>query len=840
MSGGTQPQVEVPRNRGLTTSEAERRLHREGPNRVPEAAPPSRLELVGRQLANPMVALLGLAAAVSVAIGEWLDAAIIVAIALANTALGYFQEGRAEGASRRLRKLMAPMATVLRDGQVRRVSAEALVRGDRVRLRGGDRVPADLSLTSGDGIEVDESAVTGESLPVSKPPGSTLYAGAIVTRGAGDAVVTATGSRTEIGRAVMSALRIPPTPTPLQRRLQRFAGFLLRAAVLICLALAGLAWAQGESLTDSILIGVSLAVAAVPEGLPAVLTIALALGVQRMAERGAIAKRLEAVETLGSATVICADKTGTITENRMSLARLYLCALGAEVAPQDSVGAEAIDELLTASLLASDELVRVSDGSADPSVEPVEAAIASAAASHGIDAGRLLDEREVVGMRPFDSERKRMSVTIESADGRILFAKGAPEKMLERLVDDVDRSDLVARSERWAEQGMRVLIVAKRELPAGVEDDTELTPLGILGIHDPARAGVARSVAEAREAGVRTVMITGDHPGTALAIARETRVVEDEHASVLTGAELDELSDDELVARSSEVGVYARVVPRHKVRIVDALRRRGEVVAMTGDGVNDVPALEAADIGVAMGERGTDAARAAADLVLTDDDYSTIVEAIRRGRSIYENVLRFVHFLLAANAGEVMVFALAIALGLDAPLTVVQILVVNLLTDGLPAVALAVDPPERDAMQRPPRPPTQGILDPIRGRLLVGGIATGLAAFVSFLIGESESHAIGQTMAFATLVFAQLTHVFAVRGTDWFFRAGRNTALIGAVLLSAAVQAVILAVPAVAERFDVVALSPVQVAWALALATVPFLAVELFKAIMRARSPLYA
>ena len=388
---------------------------------------------------------------------------------------------------------------------------------------------------------------------------------------------------------------------------------------------------------------------------------------------------------------------------------------------------------------------------------------------------------------------------------------------------------------------MRVLMVAKRDLGPGDEEERELPPLGLLGIRDPARAGVAESVEEARKAGVRTVMITGDHPGTALAIARETTIVGEDETSVVTGAELDELSDEELTARSSEAWVYARVVPRHKVRIVDALRRHGEVVAMTGDGVNDVPALEAADIGVAMGERGTDAARAAADLILTDDDYSTIVSAIRQGRSIYENVLRFVQFLLAANAGEVMVFALAIALGLDAPLTVVQILVGNLLTDGLPAVALAVDPPEREAMRRPPRPSSEGILDPIRGRLVVGGVATGLAAFASFLIGNADSHAAGQTMAFATLVFAQLTYVFAVRGTDWFFRAGRNAALLGAVALSAIVQVVILVVPAVAEIFDVVALSPAQVSAALVLAVVPFLAAEAFKAVMRNQwSPLHA
>jgi Ca2+-transporting ATPase len=781
-----------------------------------------------------MVVLLGLAAAVSLAIGEWLDSGIIVAIALANTALGYFQEGRAEGASRRLKKMMTPMARVLRDGTLRGVGAEELVPGDVIRLRAGDRVPADGSLTS-DALEVDESAVTGESLAVEKGAGSPLYAGTIVTRGAGDASVTATGAGTEIGRAVTGALRIPTTPTPLQRRLQRFAAFLLRAALLLCVAVAGLAWAQGDSLADSILIGVSLAVAAVPEGLPAVLTIALALGVQRMAERGAIAKRLEAVETLGSATVICADKTGTITENRMSLARLYPCAVGAEIELRDGSYADAIDELLEASLLASDELARSAEGSTTVSGSPVEVAIAEAADDRGIDPEQLFDQTEVVRIEPFDSERKRMSVTVETPEGRTLFAKGAPEKMLERLTRGADRSALRSLSENWADRGMRVLMVAKRDLAPGGEGDHQLTPLGVLGIHDAPRPGVAQSVEQAREAGVRTIMITGDHPGTALAIARETGIVRDDRAEVITGMELDELSDDELAARSSEVRVYARVVPRHKVRILDALRRRGEVTAMTGDGVNDVPALEAADIGVAMGKQGTDAARAAADLILTDDDYSTIVAAVRRGRSIYENVIRFVHFLLAANAGEVMVFALAIALGLGAPLTVVQILLVNLLTDGLPAVALAVDPPERDVMRRPPRPSTEGILDPIRGRLIVGGVATGLAAFASFLIGDSESHAAGQTMAFATLVFAQLTHVFAVRGWDWFFRAGRNSALIGAVLLSAALQALILGVPGIAERFDVVALSPVQLGWALALATVPFLAVESFKAIQRSR-----
>jgi Ca2+-transporting ATPase len=380
---------------------------------------------------------------------------------------------------------------------------------------------------------------------------------------------------------------------------------------------------------------------------------------------------------------------------------------------------------------------------------------------------------------------------------------------------------------------LRVLLVARRDLPAGADPESSLLGLGLLALEDPARPGARASVEEARRAGVRTVMVTGDHPGTAVAIARATGIAASADAQAILGAELDGLSDEELIARSREADVYARVVPEHKVRIVDALTRDGEVVAMTGDGVNDGPALEAAHIGVAMGLRGTDAAKAAADMVLADDDYSTIVRAIGRGRSIYDNVLRFVQFLVSANAGEVLVFALAIALGMSAPLTVVQILVVNLLTDGLPAVALGVDPPDRDVMRRPPRPPRQGLLEPIRGPLVVGGAATGAAAFASFAIGDPSGHAVGQTMAFTTLVFAQLAYVFAVRGSGWFYEAGRNPALYAAVLISAATAAAILAVPSLAERFGVVPMSPGQLAAALALAALPFVCLETLKAVRR-------
>ena len=830
---------------GLRAREAAERLARDGPNRMPEAAAPTRLQLLSRQLRNAMVVLLAGAAGISLAIGELLDAAIILAIVVANALLGYVQEGRAEEASRHVRELLAPRTRVLRDGRAVEIDAQELVAGDVVLLQAGDRVPADGRLLDATRLAVDESALTGESFPVAKrveprigshaPLGdrpAEAFAGTTVTLGNGRLLVTATGLRTELSRIAAEAAAIREPPTPLQQRLDRLAAFLLRGAAVVCVALTALQWLYGADLADALLTGVSLAVAAVPEGLPAVVTVCLAIGMRRMAERGAIVRRMQAVETLGSTTVICSDKTGTLTENRMRLIRAYAgdphreldCAGGAEGE------AQALRELLAAAVLACEAEAR--PGEPVAGADPTERAILEAAARLGVVRGVALDGGRIERFEPFDPERKLSSAVVRGADGRLsAYALGAPEALLERLDPAARRSGerLAEEAGRWASEGTRVLLVASRvRFEAEGDAESGLTALGLLGLADPPRAGARDTVHEARAAGVRTVMITGDHPRTALAIARATGVagVEDR---VLSGRDLDRLSDLELERAASEVAVYARVAPAHKVRIVQALASRGHVVAMTGDGVNDVPALRAAHIGIAMG-RGTDAAAAAADMILTDDNYATIVHAIRRGRAIHDNIQHFLLFLLSANAGEVLLFALAIPLGLSAPLTVVQILLVNLLTDGLPAVALGTDPPHPEVMRRRPRPPRQGLLEPVAGRLAVGGAAMGAAAFAAFAAGDSHSQELGQTMAFTTLVFGQLLLAFAARGSDWFFRAPRNRWLYAAVLLSALVPSLLLSVPPLADRFGMAAMSAGQLALALGLAFVPFMTLEGFKA----------
>ena len=777
--------------------------------------------LLRRQLQNAMTLLLGGAATVAVAAGEPLDALVIAAIVVLNAVVGAIQEGRAEAAARAVRELLAETSTVVREGRTSEQASTGIVPGDVVLLAPGDRVPADGRFIAATSTEVDESTLTGESLPSPKraePPDApeaplaarrtAAFAGTTVARGHATMVVTATAAQTELGTIAELADR-PERATPLQRRLDQFAAGLLRAALVLSAALTAVAWAHGANLADSVLIGVSLGVAAVPEGLPAVITVTLALGMRRLAARGAIVRRLPAVEALGSVTVICTDKTGTLTENRMSVTRL--------------AAVDGDDRLLSVALIAS-----------DPAGGPEDAAVRAAAAAAGLTREDVLGGVEIVGGVPFDAERRLMSVMFERDGRRVSSVKGAPEAVLPRLRHPA--RDLESIAADWSTSGVRVLMVAERAgSPPGEDPERELTALGLIGLADPPRPSAAPAVAAAREGGIRTVMITGDHPGTAAAVARACGIGDPSGPRVMTGAQLDELSDEELRDRVGAVDVFARAVPAHKLRIVDALQRDGAVVAMTGDGVNDAPALAAADVGVAMGRGGSHAARDAADIVLTDNDFATIVAAVEGGRTVYRNIVRFVRFLLAANAGEVLVFAVAIAVGLPAPLTILQILLVNLLTDGPPAVALGLDPPDRDVMRQPPRAPSEGILAPIARSVLAGGFLTGLAAFASFLIGWQGGEEEAQTMCFATLLFAQLAFVFAVRGERPFLRAGSNPALVVAALGSAAVGAAVLAIPGLAERFGAVGLSGAQLAAALALALVPFAITELAKLARRGR-----
>jgi len=807
--------------RGLDLDEAQRRLAADGPNALPKRPPPGPLDILRRQFRNAMTLLLAGAAAVALAVGEPLDALVIAAIVTLNALLGAIQEGRAEAAARAVRALLADSSTVLRDGCAKELASTDIVPGDIVLLVPGDRVPADGRLVEAASTEIDESTLTGESLPAPKraePPdepeipltarGTVAYAGTTVVRGRAAMVVTATAAQTELARIAEMADR-PERPTPLQRRLDRFAAALLRGALGLCLALAALAWAHGTGLADSVLIGVSLAVAAVPEGLPAVITVTLALGMRRLAARGAIVRRLPAVEALGSVTVICTDKTGTLTENRMSLARL-------------SAADDGNEQLLRAALIAS-----------DPAGGPEDAAIAVAAARAGLTREGVLHGAEVVGGVPFDPERRLMSVVIDREGHRVSCVKGAPEAVLPRLASTAP--DLERRAAAWSEDGMRVLLAAERDGIGPADDpELELTALGLVGLADPPRESAAPAVTAARGGGIRTVMITGDHPRTAAAVASACGIG-DVPPRVMTGIELDEISDEELPERVGGVDVFARAVPAQKLRIVDALQRSGAVVAMTGDGVNDAPALAAADVGVAMGRGGSDAAVEAADIVLVDNDFATIVAAVEGGRTVYRNIVRFIRFLLAANTGEVLVFALAIALGFPAPLMILQILFVNLLTDGLPAVALGLDPPDRDVMRQPPRPPAEGILGPIAWRVAAGGALTGLAAFASFLIGWQDGQEVAQAMCFATLLFAQLAYVFAIRGERPFLLAGRNPALLAAVVGSALIGAAVLAIPSLGARFGAVELGGVQLTAALALALVPFAVTELAKVVNRGR-----
>jgi len=822
--------------RGLTHAEAAARLERYGPNRLPTADRPAYAAIAARQFADPLVALLLLATVVSLAIGEGLEAGVIAAVVVLNAVLGFFQEVGAERAVLALRSAIHPVAAVLRDGRERELPAEEIVPGDLLVLREGDRVPADARIAAADRLELDESALTGESVPVAKAAGavspaaalaeraSMVFAGTGVTRGRARALVVATGAASEVGRIAALTAAAKPPPTPLQRRLGRLSRAMVALGLVVTAALTAGMLARGASFEEAFLVGVSVAVAAVPEGLAATVTIALAQGARAMAARGAIVRRLAAVETLGSATVIATDKTGTLTLNQLRLAGVW---------PED--GFDEREVLERAALASSAELVE-EDGTVRVAGDPVDGAFLLALAERGAGDPRLSPERTSVLELPFDPWRKRLTTVWAEGGAYRVVVKGAPETLIERCgADEARRGELLAAATARAAEGLRVLAVAERvvtELPDGEELDEELVLLGLVGLHDPLRPTAAASIDSARAAGIKVAMLTGDHPVTAAAIAREIGLGTGEP---VTGSQLEELGEAGRVgAASRDHDVFARVTPADKLLLVEALQADGEVVAVTGDGINDTPALRRADVGVAMGLSGTEAAREAADIVLTDDDFGTIVAAIAEGRRISDNVRSFVGFLLSANLGEVVLFAIAILSGIGAPMTVVQVLTVNLLTDGLPAVALSRDPASALTMRRPPR--GRGTLFPRRFQLglLLAGLAVGLAATAAYVLGRESAPEAAQTMAYATIALAELVLVFSIRsGGAPAWRVPGNPVLVASVLLSLGLLALTIWLPALNDAFGTHALGAGELAVVAALALVPAVLAEVGKAVTR-------
>ena len=826
-------------DRGLTEEEALDRLARQGPNELAEAPPPPLWRKVAAQLTETVVLVLLAAAVLSAGIGEWADALAILAIVVLNAILGVYQEQRAEHALAALRRLSAPLARVVRGGLPRAVPARDLAPGDRVELEAGDYVPADVRLVAATGLRVQEAALTGESEPADKDPALVLaaatplgdrrnmaYLGTVVAAGKATAVVTATGMATELGRIAGMLQHAEPEPTPLQRRL----GELGRVISVGCLALAAavfaLELARGTPITTVLLLAVSLAVAAVPGGLPAVVTVALTLGLQRMVRRNALIRKLPSVETLGSVTVICSDKTGTLTRNEMTVreavagGRRYRFT-GAGYAPVGQVITAdgehlvepAADPDLTAALTVAARcnaarLVPGPGGTGWQVVgDPTEGALLVAARKGGVEppAGRA----DVLFEVPFDSERKAMSVAVRTPGGRaVLYTKGAPEVVLGKCVAERrDGRPVPLTPERRAEvardaadiagRAMRVLALAYREAadPAALDRAEErLVFAGLVGMMDPPREEAREAVRRCHEAGIRPVMITGDHPATALAVALEIGIAHPGDG-VMTGAELDRLTDDELAARVAGVAVYARVAAEHKLRVVRAWQRAGQVVAMTGDGVNDAPAVKAADIGIAMGAGGTDVTKEVSAMVLTDDNFASIVNAVEEGRGVYDNIQKFLHYLFAGNIGLVLFVLLASLLGWPFPLTATQILWMNLVTNGLPALALGMEPPERDLMRRKPRPPREPVLTARRGlRMAAHGLLVAAVTAVGFALvydGTPWTLPRARTMAFCVVSYAFIFYSLACRS----FRRTMpelgpltNPALLGAIAVSCLLQ----------------------------------------------------
>ncbi len=845
---------------GLSSEEAGRRLQEYGHNELIETGGKTVFMMFLDQFKDFMIMVLIAAAVVSGIIGELVDTIAIVVIVVLNAIIGFVQEYRAEKAMKALKNMAAPTALVLRDGQIENLPGSELVPGDIVMLEAGNIIPADLRLLEAPQLKVEEAALTGESVPVDKiidelqgesiPLGdrrNMAYKGTIVSYGRGSGLVIGTGMDTELGKIASMLQSEEEVKTPLQKRLAKFGQRLGIIVLAICAIVFTAGLLRGEEPLLMFLTAISLAVAAIPEALPAVVTISLAFGAKKMVRQNALVRKLPAVETLGSVTYICSDKTGTLTLNKMTVEEIYVNGTLTSAEELKNKSAEGNTELFSAMALSNDAAL---DKDGNLIGDPTETALFEIAAHNEFEKNVLEKEFPRIDEIPFDSDRKRMTTFHGSSAGTIAsFTKGALESIIEKSdnvlvnnelveLNDKLRGEIAEAGERMANDGLRIIAFAKRQwenMPGEVGPDNveaELTFLGIAGLLDPPREEAREAVDICKTAGIKPVMITGDHPLTARTIARRLGII-DAGEGVMTGQELDKLSLEEFEEKVGKVRVYARVAPEQKIKIVKALQDKGEFVAMTGDGVNDAPALKRADIGVAMGITGTDVSKESSHMILLDDNFATIVKAVKEGRRIFDNIRKFIKYTMTSNSGEIWTIFLPPFMGLPIPLLPIHILWINLVTDGLPGLALAVEPAEKGIMQKPPRHPKESIFAHGLGYHLfwVGLLMGGVSIFTQAWFMKSGG-TYWQTMVFTVLSLSQMGHVLAIRSErESLFKLGlfSNKPLLGAVLLTFALQMATIYVPVLNPIFRTVPLPPAELAFALALSTIVFFAVEIEK-----------
>ncbi len=848
---------------GLKTSDAAEYLARDGSNVIIESRKKNLFEMFIGQFHDFMILILVMAAAISGIIGDLKDTIVILIIVVLNAIVGVVQEYRAERAIAVLKKMASPLANVIRDSISKEIPTSELVSGDIVIIEAGKIVPADLRLIEVAGLEIDEAALTGESLAIAKQTdqlektelvigdqSNMAWKGTLVNKGRAQGVVVATGMQTEIGRIASLLQDETLGKTPLQQRLTRFGRYLALVVLIICAIIFFAGILQGQPMLLMLLTAISLAVAAIPEALPAVITISLAMGAHKMSQRNALIRRLPAVETLGSITYICSDKTGTLTQNSMQLELLYMDGKQFDNLP-DSGDTNLLTRRFGQALALNNDVVATEDKLIG---DPTEIALYQKAKTAGFNRLELQQSLPRIAELPFSSERKCMSTLHQNPDsstgGKLLFSKGAPEVMLARCtsqltssgVVDLDEKSLLAEANKFATQGYRVLSFAYRELSEEIDNgslelERELVFLGFAALIDPPRPEAHTAVAECVSAGIAPVMITGDHPGTALAIGKRLGIA-DKNSGLITGTELAKLSDAEFQQIIESTKIYARVSPEQKISIVKMLQKQGQFVAMTGDGVNDAPALKSADIGVAMGQTGTDVAREAADMVLLDDNFATIVSAVREGRRIFDNIRKFIKYTMTSNSGEIWTLFLAPFLGLPIPLLPIHILWINLVTDGLPGLALASEPAGQDIMRRAPRPPQESIFaNGMWQHMLWIGLLIGCLSIMGQAWAIKTGSDNWQTMVFTVLTLSQLFHAMAVRSNSvslFLLGLTSNRPLLIAIVLSVLLQLMVIYLPIFNSIFKTAPLTGTELLVCVLLSSVVLVATEIEKKLVRA------